>query len=89
MLQKFSYFNLLFAIAYLLFYLKSGTFSSSAGIFFIVIFNWLCLRSYQLDQYKWILWHYLVGLWCLYFVGTLVYGATNIITSAIEVDFFE
>jgi hypothetical protein len=87
MLQKLSYFNLIFAIAYLLIYLKSGTFNSSAGIFFIIILNWLCLRSYQLDQYRWSLWHYLVALWCLYFVGTLVYGAIHILISAVEVDF--
>jgi hypothetical protein len=88
MLQKLSTLNLIFAIAYLLIYLKSGTFNSSAGIFFIILFNWLCLRSYQLDRYKWSIWHYLIGLWCLYFVGTLIYGAIHVWTAAIEVDFF-
>ncbi|MBB2146390.1 hypothetical protein GM921_12890 [Pedobacter sp. LMG 31464] len=87
MLQKLSYFNLILAIIYLLVYLKSGTFNSTAGIFVIIVFSWLCLRSYQLDNYKWKIWHYLTGLWSLYFIGTLVYGAINIISPAIEYDF--
>ena len=87
MLLKLSYFNLVLAIVYLLIYLKSGTFNSSAGILFVIIFSWLCIRSDQLDQYRWSVLHYLSGLWCLYFIGTLIYGAINIIVSAVEVDF--
>jgi hypothetical protein len=87
MLQKLSYFNLIAAILYGLIYLKSGTFNSTAGIFVVIVFSWLCLRSYEFDNYKWKLWHYLIGLWCLYFIGTLIYGAVNIISPAIEYDF--
>jgi uncharacterized membrane protein len=87
MLQKLSYLNLMFAIIYLLVYLKSGTLNSSAGIFMIIIFNWLCLRSYQLDDYKWKIWHYLTGLWSLYFIGTIIYGIFNIVAPAIEYNF--
>lgn len=87
MLQKLSYFNLILAIVYLLLYLKSGTFNSTAGIFVIVVFSWLCLRSYQLDNYKWKIWHYLTGLWSLYFIGTIIYGIFNIVAPAIEYNF--
>jgi hypothetical protein len=87
MLQKLSYFNLILAIVYLLMYLKSGTFNSTAGIFVIIVFNWLCLRSYQLDDYKWKIWHYLTGLWSLYFIGTIIYGIFNIVAPAIEYNF--
>ncbi|WP_316769822.1 hypothetical protein [Pedobacter frigiditerrae] len=87
MLQKLSYFNLILAIIYLLVYLKSGTFNSTAGIFVIIVFSWLCLRSYQLDNYKWKVWHYLTGLWSLYFIGTIIYGIYNIIAPAIEYNF--
>jgi len=87
MLQKLSYFNLMLAIVYLLVYLKSGTFNSTAGIFVIIVFNWLCLRSYQLDDYKWKVWHYLTGLWSFYFIGTIIYGIFNIVAPAIEYNF--
>ncbi len=87
MLQKLSYFNLCYAIAYLLIYLKSGTFNSSAGIFFIIVFNWLSLRSFQLDNYKWGIWHYITGLWCIYFIGSLIYSGVYIIISSLQVDF--
>lgn len=53
----------------------------------IVVFNWLCLRSYELDDYKWKIWHYLIGIWSLYFIATVIYGAVNIILPAIEYDF--
>jgi len=87
MLQKLSYLNLILAIAYLLIYLKSGTFNSTAGIFMVIVFNWLCLRSYQLDDYKWKVWHYLTGLWSIYFIGTIIYGSFFILSSAIEYSF--
>jgi hypothetical protein len=87
MLQKLSYFNLILAIIYLLVYLKSGTFNSTAGIFVIIVFSWLYLRSYQLDNYKWKIWHYVTGLWVLYFTGTIIYGAIHILGASIEYDF--
>ncbi|RZK58724.1 MAG: hypothetical protein EOO91_07405 [Pedobacter sp.] len=87
MLQKLSYFNLILAIVYLLLYLKSGTFNSTAGIFVIIVFSWLCMRSYQLDNYKWKIWHYLTGLWSLCFIGTIIYGIFNIVAPAIEYSF--
>lgn len=87
MLQKLSYFNLVLAIIYLLVYLKSGTFNSTAGIFMVIVFNWLCLRSYQLDNYKWKIWHYLTGLWSLYFIGTIIYGSVFILSSSLTYAF--
>lgn len=87
MVQKISSLNIIFAILYLLVYLKSGTFNSTAGILVIIVFNWLGLRSFHLDDYKWGIWHYLTGVWTLYFVGTLFYGAVNIMSAAIEFDF--
>ena len=87
MLQKLSYFNLLLAIIYLLVYLKSGTLNSTVGIFVIIVFNWLCIRSYQLDQYKWGFVHYLTGLWSLYYVGFIIYGTINILTAVFEFSF--
>jgi hypothetical protein len=87
MLQKLSYFNLILAMVYLLVYLKSGTFNSTAGIFVVIVFNWLCLRSYQLDNYKWKIWHYLTGLWSLYFIGTIIYGSVFILSSSLEYSF--
>ncbi len=87
MLQKLSSLNIVLAILYVLIYLKSGTFNSTAGIFMIIVFNWLALRSYQLDDYKWKVLHYLTGLWTLYFIATLIYGAVNILGASIEFDF--
>ena len=87
MLQKLSYVNIFFAIIYLLVYLKSGTFNSTAGIFMIIVFSWLALRSYQLEDYKWQIWHYFTGGWCLYYIGTLAYGSLNILKSVIEFNF--
>ena len=87
MIQKLSSLNIILAIIYVLVYLKSGTFNSTAGIFVIIVFNWLGLRSFQLDSYKWGIWHYLTGVWTLYFIGTLVYGSVTFIRAAMEFDF--
>ncbi|SFH13724.1 hypothetical protein SAMN04489864_105295 [Pedobacter insulae] len=87
MLHKLSYLNLFLAIVYGLIYLKSGTFNSVSGILMIIIFNWLALRSYQLDNYKWKLWHYSIGLWILYYLSTLFYGFINILGAVFEFDF--
>ena len=87
MFQKLSYFNLIFAIIYVLVYLKDGTLNSTAGILMVIVFNWLALKSYQLENYKWKLWHYLTGLWSLYFIGTIIYGVFNIVAPAIEYNF--
>ncbi|WP_113651521.1 hypothetical protein [Pedobacter namyangjuensis] len=87
MLQRLSYFNLIFTIIYLLVYLKDGTVNSTLGILAIIIFNWLALRSFQLENYKWKIWHYLAGLWSLYYAGFVLYGAFNILLSSIEYEF--
>jgi hypothetical protein len=87
MLQKLSYINLIFAIIYVLIYLRSGTFQSTSGILVVIIFNWLFIRAYQQDHYKWSILHYATGLWSLYFIGTILYGVINIIKVSIESDF--
>ena len=87
MFQKLSYFNLIFAIVYVLVYLKDGTLNSTAGILIVIVFNWLALKSYQLENYKWKLWHYLTGLWSLYYAGFVLYGAMNILISSFEYNF--
>ena len=87
MLQKLSYINLILAIVYVLVYLKSGTFHSTAGILVVIIFNWLYIKAYQIDDYKWKIWHYVTGLWCLYFIGTIGYGSINVIMTSVESDF--
>ena len=71
-IQKLSSLNIILAIIYVLVYLKGGTFNSTAGILMIIVFNWLGLRSFELDTYKWGIWHYLTGVWSLYFIGTLI-----------------
>lgn len=86
-IQRLSSLNIIFAIIYVLLYLKSGTFNSTAGILAIIVFNWLGLRSFQVEEYKWGIWHYLIGGWTLYFIGTLVYGFENILSAAIEFNF--
>jgi hypothetical protein len=86
-MQKLSSFNIIFAVIYVLIYLKSGTFNSTSGILAIIVFNWLGLRSFQLDNYHWGIWHYLTGGWILYFIGTLVYGAINILSASLEFNF--
>ena len=86
-MQKLSSLNIILSVIYMLVYLKSGTFNSTAGILAIIVFNWLGLRSFELDTYKWGIWHYLTGVWSLYFIGTLIYGAVNILSAAIEFDF--
>ena len=87
MFQKLSYFNLIFAIIYVLVYLKDGTLNSTTGILMVIVFNWLALRSYQLEDYKWKPWHYLTGLWSLYYAGFVLYGAMNILISSFEYNF--
>ncbi len=87
MLQKLSYFNLLMAMVYVLVYFKSGNFNSTAGILMVIVFNWLALRSFELEAYRWRVWHYLIGLWCLYFIGTIIYGSVNIFSASIEYNF--
>lgn len=87
MLQKLSYLNLILAIVYVLAYLRSGTLNSTTGILVVIVFNWLYLKAYQLDDYKWKIWHYVTGLWSLYFIGTVVYGIINVIIVSIESDF--
>lgn len=87
MLQKLSYLNLLLAVVYGLIYLKSGTFNSISGVLMIIILNWLALRSFQLGDYQWTWWHYVVGLWSLYYISTLIYGFINVLNSVFEFDF--
>ena len=87
MIKKLSSLNIIFAIVYVIVYLKSGTFNSTSGILVIIVFNWLGLRSFELDDYKWGIWHYLTGGWTLYFIWTLMYGAVEIISAAIEFNF--
>lgn len=87
MMQKLSTVNIVLAVLYVLVYLKSGTFSSTAGILITIIFNWMGLRSFQLDDYRWRIWHYIAGSWTLYFVGTLIYGSVHILGATIEFNF--
>lgn len=87
MIKKISSLNIILAIIYVLMYLKSGTFHSTAGILVIIVFNWLGLRSFELENYKWGIWHYLTGFWTIYFIWTLIYGGIHILSAAIEYDF--
>ena len=87
MLQKISSFNIMFAIAYLLIYFRENTLNFTMGILMIVIFNWLALRSRQINNYKWSIWHYLSGLWSLYYILFLLYGAINVLRLSIEYQF--
>lgn len=87
MLQKISYFNLMFAIAYILIYFRENSLNFTMGILMIVIFNWLALRSDQINNYKWSIWHYLSGLWSLYYIVFLLYGSINILCLSIEYQF--
>ena len=87
MIQKLSSLNIIFAIVYVLVFLKSGTFNSTAGVFMIIVFNWLGLRSFQIDNYKWKIWHYLTGIWSLCFISILIYGEVNIMSASIEYNF--
>ena len=85
MLQnRLAYFNIFFIMAYLLVYLQSGSFVSSTGGIAIILFSWLGLRSHETENYNWKWWHYIVALWTLYFVGTVLYGTFNVILPAIE-----
>lgn len=87
MMQKLSSLNIILAMVYVLVYLKSGTFNSTAGIFMTILFNWLGLRGFQLDEYRWKIWHYFIALWVMYFIGTLAYGTINILKSSITYNF--
>lgn len=87
MLQKLSYFNLMFAIAYVLIFFRESNLNFTMGVLMIVIFNWLALRSHQRDNYRWSLWHYLTGLWTMYYIAFLLYGAFNVLGLAIEYQF--
>ena len=87
MLLKLSYFNLIFALVYVLVYLKDGTINSTVGILMVMVFNWLGIRSYQLDNYKWKFWHYLIGIWSLYYACYVLYGVVNILTAAFEYNY--
>ena len=87
MLQKLSYFNLMFAIAYILIFFRENNLNFTMGILMIVIFNWLALRSNQINNYRWSIWHYVTGLWSMYYVAFLLYGAFNVFGLAIEYQF--
>lgn len=87
MLQKISYFNLMFAIVYVLVYFRDSSLNFTLGIVMIVLLNWLALRSNQLNNYKWSIWHYLSALWSLYYIGFLLYGVVNVLCSSIEYQF--
>ncbi len=87
MLQKISYFNLMLSIAYILIFFRDNTVNFTMGILMIVIFNWLALRSYQINDYKWSFWHYLAGLWSIYYILFLLYGTVNVLISSIEYQF--
>ncbi|MGF1923266.1 MAG: hypothetical protein ACQUHE_03740 [Bacteroidia bacterium] len=86
-MQQLSTLNIFLAIVYVLLYLKSGTFNSTSGIFMIIVFNWLALRGFQLNTYRWRVWHYLIAAWVLYFIGRLVYGGISILDSSITYGF--
>ncbi|MEN0096170.1 MAG: hypothetical protein AAGB30_12355 [Pedobacter sp.] len=88
MLQKLSYFNIFFALVYVLLYLKSGTLNSTAGILAIIVFNWLYIRGYHLGDYRWKSWHFIFGAWSAYFAGFMLYATYNIIKVSIAVDFW-
>ncbi len=87
MLQRISYFNLMYAIAYALIYFREFTLNFTMGILMIVIFNWLALRSYQIENYKWSVWHYIIGACSLYYIGFLLYGTYHVIHTSIEYQF--
>lgn len=87
MLYKLSYLNLFAAVCYLLAYLRGGTVNSTLGILVIIVFSWLGLRSFELDKYKWVFWHYLTGLWSFYYAGTLFYGTFNLVKTAVYYQF--
>lgn len=87
MLQRLSYLNLFASVVYSLAYLRGGTLHSTLGILVIVVFSWLGLRSFELDKYKWGVWHYLTGLWSLYYAGTLVYGNFYLVKTALYYHF--
>ena len=87
MFQKLSYFNIIFSLIYVLVYLKDGTLNSTAGVFMVIIFNWLALRSYQLEDYKWSIWHFAIGLWAIYYAIYILYGLIGILVSAFEYEF--
>lgn len=86
-MQKLSYFNILLALIYLLVYLRSGTFHSAFGILIVIVFNWLYLKSYEQNQYRWNVLHYLIAAWEIYFVGTIGYGAFHVLAAAVEYNF--
>ncbi|RZK39926.1 MAG: hypothetical protein EOO90_16810 [Pedobacter sp.] len=81
--KNLSSINIVFAVIYFLAYLRSGVFHSTAGISSIIVFNWLYLRSFEKDNYRWKVFHYISGLWMLYFAGSLIYGLLNILQSTI------
>ena len=56
-------------------------------ILMIVVINWLALRSYQIDNYKWSIGYYLPALWSIYYIGFLLYGTLNVLYTAIEYQF--
>ncbi len=87
MLQRISYFNLMYAITYALIYFREFTLNFTMGILMIVIFNWLALRSNQIDNYKWSVWHYMICCWNLYYIGFLLYGTYNVLHTSIEYQF--
>lgn len=87
MIQGLSYFNLFAAVGYFLAYLNGGNFKSTLGILVIIIFSWLGLRSFELEKYKWGVFHYLTGLWSLYYAGTLVYGTFYLVKTAVYYHF--
>lgn len=70
-----------------MFYLRTGTLNTTAGILFIILFNWLSLVGFEKGNYRWKIWHYFTGAWSLYFAGFLGYGLFGIINASVEFNF--
>ena len=80
------FYFMFYVLVYVLFYFKTININS-VGIFFIIVFSWFALRACQQENFKWSIWHYLVGCWSLYYIGFTAYGIFNIVSSSLEYGF--
>jgi hypothetical protein len=81
MLKRLSYLNILFAFTYFITYLQAGSYYAIVGLIFVIIFNWLTLKSLEQENYKWTIFQYITviptviaALFFLYSSGNMIYA---------------
>jgi hypothetical protein len=88
MLRTLSYLNLTAAVCYFLVYLQNGSRLIIAGLLCAVVYQWLVLRSAELGQGGKSVIQRIFAVLTLFFALYLGYGATLLLLSAVEYEYY-